>query len=75
MLTTLYHSRAGRGERPADLGQASLPTNVAWIDLLKPEPDEVGFVKRTTGLDMPSIGELSEIESRAACAIKTARFI
>jgi magnesium transporter len=62
-MLTLYHSRIGRGEHPGDLSTASLPANVAWIDLLKPDPDEVAFVKRTTGLDMPSIGELSEIES------------
>jgi magnesium transporter len=62
-MLTLYHSRAGRGERPANLVEESLPENVAWIDLLRPEPDEVAFVKRTTGLDVPSIAELSEIES------------
>jgi len=62
-MLTLYHSRAGRGEHPGDLGTASLPADVAWIDLLKPDPDEVAFVKRTTRLDMPSIGDLSEIES------------
>jgi hypothetical protein len=62
-MLTLYHSRAGRGERPANLAEESLPENVAWIDLLKPQPDEVAFVKRTTGLDVPSIAGLSEIES------------
>jgi magnesium transporter len=62
-MLTLYHSRTGRGEQPADLAKASLPTTVAWIDLLRPEPDEVAFVKRTSGLDVPSIGDLSEIES------------
>jgi magnesium transporter len=62
-MLTLYHSRAGRGERPANLVEESLPENVAWIDLLRPEPDEVAFVKRTTGLDVPSIADLSEIES------------
>jgi magnesium transporter len=62
-MLTLYHSRTGRGEQPADLANASLPTSVAWIDLLRPEPDEVAFVKRTSGLDVPSIGDLSEIES------------
>ena len=46
-MLTLYHSRAGRGERPANLAEGSLPKNVAWIDLLKPDPDEVAFVKRT----------------------------
>jgi magnesium transporter len=62
-MLTLYHSCAAPGERPADLGKANLAANVAWIDLLKPEPDEVAFVQRTTGLDVPSIEALSEIES------------
>ena len=62
-MLTLYHSRAGRGERPANLAEESLPESVAWIDLLRPQPDEVAFVKRTTGLDVPSIADLSEIES------------
>ena len=62
-MLTLYRSRAWRRERPAILAEGSLPKNVAWINLLKPEPDEVAFVKRTTGLDVPSIEDLSEIES------------
>ena len=62
-MLTLYHSCRSPGERPADLGKANLATNVAWIDLLKPEPDEVAFVQRTTGLDVPGIEDLSEIES------------
>jgi magnesium transporter len=62
-MLTLYHSCSAPGERPADLATANLAANVTWIDLLKPEPDEVAFVKRTTGLDVPSIEDLSEIES------------
>jgi hypothetical protein len=62
-MLTLYRSRAWRRERPAILAEGSLPKNVAWIDLLKREPDEVAFVKRTAGLDVPSIEDLSEIES------------
>jgi magnesium transporter len=62
-MLTLYHSCTAPGERPPDLGKANLPANVAWIDLLRPERDEVAFVKRTTGLDVPSIEDLSEIES------------
>ena len=62
-MLTLYHSRAGRGEPPADLASASLPANVVWLDLLNPVPDETAFVARTTGLDVPTIDELSEIES------------
>ena len=62
-MLTLYHSRVGRGERPANLAAESLPKNVAWIDLLNPEPDEVAFVKRLTGINVPSVEDLSEIES------------
>lgn len=62
-MLTLYHSRAGHGERPSDLAGASLPANVAWIDLINPEPDELAFVERATGLHVPSIEDLSEIES------------
>src|SRR5215469_12921618 len=62
-MLTLYHSRAGRGERPANLASTSLPTNVVWLDLLNPAADETAFVARTTGLHIPTIDELSEIES------------
>jgi magnesium transporter len=62
-MLTLYRSRAGHGEHPGNLTAGSLPANVAWIDLLKPAPDEVAFVKRTTGLEVPSVEDLSEIES------------
>jgi len=62
-MLTLYHSRATRGEKPTDLVRGSLPPEVVWIDLLRPEPDEITYVKRTTGLDVPSIEDLSEIES------------
>src|SRR5215475_7509620 len=62
-MLTLYHSCGAPGEQPTDLGKTNLAANVAWIDLLKPEPDEVAFVRCATGLEVPSIEDLSEIES------------
>jgi magnesium transporter len=63
-MLTLYSSRAGHhGEHPADLDRELLAREIVWIDLLKPEPSEIAFVMRTTGLDVPNIEELSEIES------------
>src|SRR6516225_11741850 len=62
-MLTLYHSCKAPGERPAVLGKAKLAANVAWIDLLRPDPDEAAFVERTTGLSVPSVEDLSEIES------------
>src|SRR5271157_3404975 len=69
-MLTFYDSRAARDVRPADLASASLPANVAWIDLFRPEPEEVAFVKRTTGLDVPTIGDLSEIESSSRLRVE-----
>src|ERR1700756_2614450 len=62
-MLRLYHSSAECGQQPADLRTATLPTNVVWIDLIKPDPHEIAFVRRTVGLDVPSIEDLSEIES------------
>jgi magnesium transporter len=62
MLT--LHTRSGDVHpSPVDLGTAALPTEVVWIDLLKPGADERAFVERSTGLILPSVEDLSEIES------------
>jgi magnesium transporter len=62
-MLALYSSRAGPREAPADLVRGPLPRDVLWIDLLRPEPQEIAFVERTTGLAVPSLAALSEIES------------
>ena len=62
-MLTLYRSPVRRAYRPADLAEETLQDDIVWIDLLKPEPEEVAFVKRTTGLDVPTVANLSEIES------------
>jgi len=62
-MLTLYDSRAARGRHLADLGAPELPPEVVWIDLVKPDPAEIAFVERATGLHVPSKDELSEIES------------
>jgi magnesium transporter len=69
-MLSLYSSRTGPRETPADLAHDSLPAGVLWIDLLRPEPQEIAFVERTTGLDMPSLAALSEIESSSRLRIR-----
>lgn len=62
-MLTLY-ARTGEVHRaPADLGTAALLPEIVWIDLLKPSPSENAFVERATGLHLPSLEEISEIES------------
>jgi magnesium transporter len=56
-------SRGIRGQLKADTERERLPGDIVWIDLLQPEPAEIDFVERITGLEVPSLDELSEIES------------
>jgi len=62
-MLALYDNRGVRIGLAADAVKPALPTDVVWIDLLKPEVSEVVFVEKTTGLAVPSVEELSEIES------------
>jgi magnesium transporter len=61
MLT--FHDPTGEVHQPADLARAKLMPGIVWIDLLNPSPAETAFVERSTGLRLPSIADLSEIES------------
>jgi magnesium transporter len=61
MLT--FHDPTGEVNQPADLARAKLMPGIVWIDLLNPSPAETAFVERSTGLRLPSIADLSEIES------------
>src|SRR5437588_3930865 len=62
-MLTLYNNRGVLSEPAADARRASLPPEIVWIDLLNPEASETAFVEKTTGLAVPSLDELTEIES------------
>ena len=62
-MLTLHESTGEVHRAPADLGSAALMPGIVWIDLLRPTPSETGFVERSTGLHLPSIEDLSEIET------------
>src|SRR5437899_2661125 len=62
-MLALYDRRALPVEPPSDLAAAPLPSAIVWIDLLKPDAGEIAFVEKTTGLAVPGLAELSEIES------------
>jgi magnesium transporter len=59
----ILHGPNGRSDSVADISAATLPDDVAWIDLLKADAAEIAFVERATGLTVPSFEELSEIET------------
>jgi Mg2+ and Co2+ transporter CorA len=42
-----------------DLDATTLPSDVIWIDMMTPTPQEVAYVERTTGLQLPNRAEIS----------------
>jgi magnesium transporter len=60
----LHSCNRGADSAPeARLDADTLPEGVVWIDLHDCDPPEIAYVERTTGLHVPSLEELSEIES------------
>ena len=64
-MLTLYATTGEVHPPPADLGTATLTPGIVWIDLLKPSRAEIAFVERSTGLHLPGVEDLSEIEARS----------
>src|ERR1700748_1653926 len=62
-MLALYNNRGIRSRAAAGADASALPPGGVWIDLLNPETSETAFVEKTTGLAVPSLDELSEIES------------
>jgi len=71
-MLTAHTCTADKGTVMADLAAARLPQDVVWIDLLSADPAEVAFVERATGLHVPTMVELSEIESSSRLRWKAA---
>jgi len=59
-LLTIYRDSSGSLRSSHEL---KLPDEVIWIDLLNPTDDEKKFVEDRTGLRVPTVEQLSEIES------------
>ena len=59
-MLTIYRDEAGSVRESAAL---ELPSEVIWIDLLKPTNEEKRFVESRTHIRVPSVEALSEIEA------------
>jgi magnesium transporter len=44
-------------------GASEIPEGVSWLDANSPTPDEAAFIKRSLGVEPPSLAKMSEIES------------
>jgi magnesium transporter len=60
MLT--LHDFADATYRPWP-GSSEIPEGVTWIDANSPTPDEIAFLKRSLGVEPPSLAKMLEIET------------
>jgi len=61
MLTIL---RRGRRELvTVDPAGPDLPSDMIWLDLHEPMPDEIAFVGSCLGIELPTREEMREIEA------------
>jgi len=57
------HTPAGSlAQRPPDLS-GTLPSGVVWVDIQSGDAAELAYIERVTGLHIPTLAELSEIEN------------
>jgi len=61
---------AGKSANFTDLSAPALPADVVWIDVLNADAAEVAFIERTTGLHVPTLTELSEIETSSRLRVE-----
>jgi magnesium transporter len=69
-MLTVHTCVANKTASITDLSASTLPANVVWIDLFNGDAAEVDFIERATGLHVPTLMELSEIESSSRLRVE-----
>jgi magnesium transporter len=60
-MLTFHTPRKARIEAAADA--KTIPAGVTWIDALRPDEQEIAFLERILGIEVPTLETLSEIET------------
>jgi magnesium transporter len=58
-----FYSFAAAGRIEIDLDSKTIPPEVSWIDAFRPDTREITFLERALGIEVPTLAELSDIES------------
>jgi magnesium transporter len=69
-MLSVHTCIADKSATITDLSAPALPADVVWVDLLNGDPAEVAFIERSTGLHVPTLMELSEIESSSRLRVE-----
>ena len=62
-MITVHTRTAGKSATIGDLSASRLPADAIWIDLFDGSGAEITFLERATGIHIPTLLEVSEIES------------
>jgi magnesium transporter len=57
-----FHA-AGKDGIEVAMDAKAVPSGVNWIDAVRPDPQEIAFLERTLGTEVPTLETLSEIET------------
>ena len=57
-----FHA-AGKDGIEVAMDAKTIPSGVNWIDAVRPDPQEIAFLKRTLGIEVPALETLSGIET------------
>jgi magnesium transporter len=58
-----FHSSAAKGAVSVATDAKTIPPEVNWIDAMRPDAQEIAFLERALGIEVPTFAALSEIES------------
>ncbi len=58
-----FHSTVAKGEIKVGLDADALPLDVNWIDAFRPDEQEVAFLEHILKIKVPTLDQLSEIET------------
>jgi magnesium transporter len=68
-MLSVHTCIAGKTAVIEEFSARALPADVVWVDIFNGDAAEVAFVERATGLHVPTLTELSEIESSSRLRI------
>ncbi|HUI22234.1 MAG TPA: magnesium transporter CorA family protein [Methylocella sp.] len=58
-----FHSPSAKAEIPVTHDTSAIPPEVNWIDAVRPDAQEIAFLERALGIEVPTLAALSEIET------------
>ncbi|PZR84878.1 MAG: magnesium transporter CorA, partial [Hyphomicrobiales bacterium] len=50
-----FHSSSAKAEIRLAPDAETIPSGISWIDAVRPDPQEIAFLERTLGIEVPTL--------------------